>query len=47
MGQLVFSAEDAEAWHAQGKAAILVHTFMVSAINILEFGCCSLRANLH
>lgn len=24
VGQIVFTAEDAEAWHAQGKAAILV-----------------------
>lgn len=24
MGQVVFTAEDAEAWHSQGKAAILV-----------------------
>ncbi|KAL1807362.1 hypothetical protein ACET3Z_024352 [Daucus carota] len=26
IGQVVFSAEDAEAWHAQGKSAILVRT---------------------
>ncbi|CAI0466463.1 unnamed protein product [Linum tenue] len=26
VGQVVFSAEDAEAWHAQGKSAILVRT---------------------
>lgn len=26
VGQIVFTAEDAEAWHAQGKAAILVRT---------------------
>lgn len=26
IGQVVFSAEDAEAWHAQGKSAILVST---------------------
>ncbi|KAL8195743.1 hypothetical protein R6Q57_025496 [Mikania cordata] len=26
MGQVVFSAEDAETWHAQGKSAILVRT---------------------
>jgi hypothetical protein len=25
VGQIVFTAEDAEAWHAQGKPAILVH----------------------
>lgn len=24
VGQIVFSADDAEAWHAQGKSAILV-----------------------
>jgi pyruvate,orthophosphate dikinase len=24
IGQIVFTAEDAEAWHAQGKAVILV-----------------------
>jgi hypothetical protein len=27
VGQIVFTAEDAEAWHAQGKSAILVFTF--------------------
>ncbi|CAM0955574.1 unnamed protein product [Alopecurus aequalis] len=26
LGQIVFTAEDAEAWHAQGKSAILVRT---------------------
>lgn len=26
VGQVVFSAEDAEAWHAQGKSVILVRT---------------------
>ena len=25
VGQIVFSAEDAEAWHAQGKSVILVY----------------------
>jgi phosphoenolpyruvate synthase/pyruvate phosphate dikinase len=25
IGQIVFTAEDAEAWNAQGKPAILVH----------------------
>lgn len=31
IGQVVFSAEDAEAWHAQGKSAILVslHWFLL------------------
>lgn len=27
VGQVVFSAEDAEAWHAQGKSAILVFIY--------------------
>lgn len=27
IGQVVFSAEDAETWHAQGKKAILVNLF--------------------
>lgn len=27
VGQVVFSAEDAEAWHAQGKSVILVSTY--------------------
>lgn len=27
VGQIVFTAEDAEAWHAQGKAVILVIYF--------------------
>jgi len=26
VGQIVFTAEDAEAWHAQGKPCILVRT---------------------
>jgi pyruvate,orthophosphate dikinase len=28
VGQIVFTAEDAEAWHAQGKAAILVSNIL-------------------
>lgn len=27
VGQVVFTADDAEAWHAQGKAVILVTSF--------------------
>lgn len=27
MGQVVFTADDAEEWHAQGKAVILVSQF--------------------
>lgn len=39
VGQVVFSAEDAEAWHAQGKSAILVFPLtlylLIMAIAIL------------
>lgn len=34
VGQVVFNAEDAEAWHAQGKSAILVQTSRVSNVSL-------------
>lgn len=34
VGQVVFSAEDAEAWHAQGKSAILV-TYISSILSYI------------
>jgi hypothetical protein len=35
VGQVVFTAEDAEEWHAQGKSAILVFFFILKAIIFL------------
>jgi phosphoenolpyruvate synthase/pyruvate phosphate dikinase len=35
VGQIVFTADDAEAWHAQGKSVILVLTFDIEFISSL------------
>lgn len=32
VGQIVFSADDAEAWHSQGKSVILVCLYVISII---------------
>lgn len=38
VGQLVFSAEDAEAWNAQGKPCILVKNTKFTWFGDLSFG---------
>lgn len=38
VGKIVFSADDAEAWHAQGKSVILVcFSYFMSTVIILIF----------
>lgn len=46
VGQIVFSADDAEAWHSQGKSVILVYhlisiifTFALSALFAVIYYC--------
>lgn len=36
VGQVVFNAEDAEAWHAQGKSAILVRQSVSGFLTFLR-----------
>ena len=39
VGTVVFSAEDAETWHAQGKSVILVKIYPCSSYSLLTFFC--------
>lgn len=38
VGQVVFSAEDAEEWHAQGKSVILVFPHLILYLLIMVIG---------
>lgn len=39
VGQIVFTADDAEAWHAQGKSVILVFFFVIKQSFFLSYLC--------